>query len=346
MAVTYVDEEVSYNIHTCSYYDQINHLIAPTITELKRATKSYVRFNIFFMLLLAVETLLLVTCFSIFMISSLLAMMLSAIFFTVFTYFMLRVYFLGKKSEALKSIKDQFVDKCKEFLSYQEGIPECHIALANACSKMAGALQGMELRYYRAWPFAHFLGDFFEKFSCWWHWYDVFKMKELLLTTSVNEHIMLVKCEPTSLELHTALANAYVMLSGLYVDPRKLHIDDDLPWSPFSAYEDFLKTKFRQTAEKAIEEFKILNEFAPNDPWIHTQLAYSYHDLQMPMDEIREYQVVIRLRPDDKEALYKLGVLYFQQGMNADGLRVYEELKQSHYKKAEALIQHYGAYSK
>ena len=96
-------------------------------------------------------------------------------------------------------------------------------------------------------------------------------------------------------------------------------------------------------AERAIEEFKILNDYAPEDPWIHAQLAYSYHDLQMPQEEIREYETVLRLKPDDMDTLFRLGVLYFQQGMNAKGLQAYEELKRFHYKKAEALIGYYGS---
>ncbi len=132
------------------------------------------------------------------------------------------------------------------------------------------------------------------------------------------------------------------MLYGLYVDPRQIEGSDDDRWIPHHDYETILKRKFRATAERAIEEFKILNAYAPNDPWVHAQLAYSYHDLQMPEEEMKEYETIIRLCPDDKETLFKLGVLYFQQGLNAQGLRVYEELKSSHYQKAEILIQHYG----
>jgi hypothetical protein len=103
-----------------------------------------------------------------------------------------------------------------------------------------------------------------------------------------------------------------------------------------------LKKKFRETAGKAIEELKILSEFAPDDPWVHSQLAYSYHDLQMPVQEIREYETICRLAPQDKDALLKLGTLYFQLGENALGLKVFEELRRSHYKKAEQLIESYG----
>jgi tetratricopeptide (TPR) repeat protein len=128
------------------------------------------------------------------------------------------------------------------------------------------------------------------------------------------------------------------------VDPRKFHDFDEERYVPEERHSPEMEAKFRVTAERAIEEFKILNDYAPDDPWVHVQLAYSYHDLQMPQEEIREYEIVLALRPNDKETLFKLGMLYFQQGMNAKGLRIYEALKETHYKKAESLIKFYGSY--
>src|ERR1700733_5959989 len=142
-------------------------------------------------------------------------------------------------------------------------------------------------------------------------------MKELLLTIAVEEHLKAVKCEPTNLEVHAALANAYVMLSSLYADPCKYHDYDEERYVPVERHAEQIQAKFRATAERAIEEFKILNDYAPEDPWVHVQLAYSYHDLHMPEEEIREYEIVLSLRPDDKDTLFKLGMLYFQQGLNA-----------------------------
>src|SRR5262249_13631206 len=160
-------------------------------------------------------------------------------------------------------------------------------------------------------------------------------------TTSVEEHLKLVKCEPTNLEIHAGLANAYVMLSSLYADPRKYSDYDEEKYIPAERLSQQMQAKFRATAERAIEEFKILNDYAPHDPWVHMQLAYSYHDLQMPHEEIREYEKVLSLHPEDKDILFKLGILYFQQGMNAKGLRIYEQLKEHHYQKAENLIKFY-----
>ncbi|MCH9703907.1 MAG: hypothetical protein K0U13_03870, partial [Chlamydiae bacterium] len=178
-----------------------------------------------------------------------------------------------------------------------------------------------------------------EKFSCFSHWRDFHQLRELLYSTSIEEHIKVVKCEPTNLEVHAALANAYVLLSTLYSDPRAADVER---WVPPERYSKEMQSRFKEIAHLAIEEFKILSSYAPDDPWVHMQLAYSYHDLQMPQEEIAEYEKVLQLRPGDKETLFKLGTLYFQMGHNAKGLQVYEALRQTNYSKAETLINFYG----
>ena len=134
-------------------------------------------------------------------------------------------------------------------------------------------------------------------------------------------------------------------LSSLYADPRKYQDYEEERYIPEGRCSEEMEAKFRATAERAIEEFKILNDYAPEDPWVHVQLAYSYHDLQMPEEEIKEYETVLQLRPNDKDTLFKLGMLYFQQGANAKGLRIYEMLKRTNYKKAESLIKFYGSFN-
>lgn len=276
--------------------------------------------------------------------SSMLALMLALFFLCLFSYFALRLYLQAKRPMQLGALAEEYFTRCKEVLQYQEGIPEHHIALGNAAQRLASALQYKEYTFYSPPPFLHSLAHTLETFSCFCHWKDFYAVRELLLQRSVAEHIKAVKCEPTHLEIHAALANAYVLLSGLYGDPRKSDSYDEERWIPQERTSAATQERFRKTAERAIEEFKILCAYSPDDPWVHTQLAYSYHDLQMPEEEIREYEILLRLRPGDKETLFKLGMLYFQQGHNADGLRIYEQLKRAHYQKAESLIHFYGAY--
>jgi tetratricopeptide (TPR) repeat protein len=113
----------------------------------------------------------------------------------------------------------------------------------------------------------------------------------------------------------------------------------------FEKIRDELARKFCSAAKRAIEEFKIINNYAPNAPWVHEQMAYSYRDLKMPIEEIQAYEMILLLNPTEVEILFKLGVLYFQLGRNADGLRIYEQLRKLHASKGENLITHYGSYS-
>jgi len=326
------------------YHEQISTLWSPALRKLSRLLRTDILFNLAFLLIGGLEIVLFLSFFAWLSQSSVLAFTLAIFFMTLFSYFVLRLYLQAKKPDQLMEICDEYLEKCKEIIRYQEGIPEHHIALGNAAHKFAATLHEKEYAFYSVPAFMKSLAPTLEKFSCFCHWKDLHRMKELLLITSVEEHLKVVKCEPTNLEVHASLANAYVTLSSLYADPRKFHDFDEGRYVPEERFSLPMQAKFRATAERAIEEFKILNDYAPDDPWVHVQLAYSYHDLQMPEEEIREYEIVLDLRPNDKDTLFKLGMLYFQKGMNAKGLRIYELLKQTHYKKAESLIKFYGSY--
>lgn len=326
------------------HYEHMAHLWAPIVRKFNRSLRFHDLFNCIFLSIAFLEIALFLSLFALLSRSTILAFTLAVFFLTLFSYFVLRLYLQAKKPDHLMDLVQEYLNRCKEVIRYQEGIPEHHIALANASQKFAANLHEKEYAFYSPPFFLQSLASTLEKFSCFCHWKDFFRFKELLLTFAIEEHIKVVKCEPTNLEVHAALANAYVMLSSLYADPRKYHGYDEERWVSPERYSDSMQEKFRQTAERAIEEFKILNDYAPDDPWVHVQLAYSYHDLQMPDEEIKEYELVLKLRPNDKDTLFKLGMLYFQQGQNAKGLQVYEMLKHTNYKKAESLIKFYGSY--
>lgn len=339
------DGDKLFHFDKYSYNEQIHQFIVPAQQKFNRLVKGHVAICLALLGLLAVEVVLFMLFFAVLAKSSYLAASLAAIFLTVFSYFLLRLYLQAKKPEQFIDLRSHFVKDCQTLVDYQEGIAEHHLALANALTKFSSYLRDSEYNFYHPPSFLNVADHVMQKFSCWWHWKDVHQMREFLLLQAIEEHLKLVKCEPTNLEVHAALANSYVLLSSLYADPKKFEGYDEERWVAPARFSNDMQQKFRKTAERAIEEFKILNHYAPKDPWVHAQLAYSYHDLQMPEEEIREYENILRLRPDDKETLFKLGMLYFQQGQNAKGLEVYETLKRSHYKKAESLIKFYGAYA-
>lgn len=325
------------------YKDRIRTLINFSLARFQKILRSYTVFNLFFLLLITGEIAYFFVHLTLLVQTFVMAIHLALIFATIFCYFTLHMYAQTRKEEKLISLKSEFLHACQQMNQEPLGESENYLVSAHACCKMAAELHAQEYKVYNCPAWCIFLSSSFEKLNCWWFWQDVHFMKELLLQACVDEQIKLVRMKPTDLEAHAGLANAYVMLSGLYVDPKTVEGLDDDRWIPPKKYNKSFKQRFRLTSEKAIEEFKILSDYAPHDPWVHAQLAYSYRDLQMPREEIREYETILQLCPDDKETLFKLGKLYFEQGQNAKGLQVYENLKRSHYKKAESLIYFYGA---
>lgn len=319
----------------------IHSFIDSILVAFQKTMRSYLLFNLFFLILIISEIAYFIFNLTFLIHTYVLAIYLALIFATIFSYFTFRLYLQTKKAEKQIELKNNFIEACRVSISEEENE---HITIAQACCKLASELHGMEYSVFACPGWLHSLNSTIEKISCWIHWQDIHFMKEVFLKACVDEYIQNVRKEPTSLDAHAGLANAYVMLSGLYVDPRTIEGLDDDHWIPPNKFNEQFKNKFRSTAERAIEEFKILSDYAPHDPWVHAQLAYSYRDLQMPKEEIKEYETILRLCPDDKETLLKLGKLYFEQGLNAKGLQVYEILRDSNYIKAESLIHYYGAY--
>lgn len=323
-----------------SYHEHVCRLLPSFLRRLIRTLWTYLFFNLFFACLTATEVLFFLSFSTFFDASKLLAYILAAIFLTFFSFLVLRLYIQVKKPEQLLNHCEEYLSQCKELIHYQEGVAEHHIALASAAFRLASNLAEKEYTLFTI-PLLQSITPLLEKFSSWIHWKDFHRMRECLLMIAVEQHIKVIKCAPTNLEVHAALANAYVRLSAIYADPKKQEGIDEERWIPKERTSQEMKEKFIKTAERAIEEFKILNDYAPHDPWVHMQLAYSYHDLQMPLEEIREYEIILSLRPNDHDVIFKLGVLYFEQGMTAKGLRIYEALKRLHPQKAENLIKFY-----
>ena len=343
--ITSAEKEILIEFDKELYQNPIDQVCLSAVQKFRKILKSYSLFNLLFLLLISGEIAYFFVHLSILLQTFVMAIHFALIFATIFCYFTLHMYVHTRKTEKLMELKQDFILTCKELTQDTDETTEQHLVIAQACCRLAEKLYAQEYRIYPCPNWCFFLNSSFEKFNCYLFWQDVHLMKELLLQSCVDEHIKIVRMQPIDLEAHAGLANAYVMLSGLYIDPKNVEGLDEDRWIPSNKFTEDFKVKFRSIAERAIEEFKILSDYAPHDPWVHAQLAYSYRDLQMPKEEIKEYETLLDLCPDDKDILFKLGKLYFEQGQNAKGLQVYETLKRSNYKKAEHLIYFYGAYS-
>ncbi len=314
------------------------------IRDFKKITRFYVYFHILFASLVFAQFFALVLFFSFWINSSTIAFLLAAIFLTGFSYFVLLFYFQVKKPQQFLEIHRAFVHGCHRTLATHQDLHAYHLSAAESLYKATDVLDRMECNYYRPpikWPTAQVL---LRKFSIFCHWKDVLSMKELLLTQAINEHIALIKEEPVDLEAHASLAESYMRLSKIYQKPSTEEDPDLFPWiSPEYSSQEMQK-KWRLGLARAIEEFSIIDTFAPNDPWVHAQLATIYHELSEPKKESEEYEIILRIVPEDRLVLFKLGVIYFKEGRTARGLRIYEQLKQADDPQAEKLLEFYDAF--
>lgn len=293
------------------------------LKQFKKIIRSYIFFHLFFLGLLAAE----VTAFFVFLTllfqTSLIAFSLAAILLTGFAYLILLFYFQTKKPEQFLELRNYFMLLCKKGLPKSLLQSEYHLSLANAAYRFAAHLSKQEPNLYQFKPAAISVNHLMRKFTNICHRKDIQRMKEVLFIVSINEHIQLIKNSPTNVEAHASLANTYVALSRLYLNQES--------------------DKFKAAAKKAIQEFKIIDHYSPKDPWVHAQLASCYHDLKMFDDEIKEYELILDLCPEDKQILFRLGILYFQQGENAKGLQIYEKLQEMQFSRADELIDFYDA---
>jgi hypothetical protein len=305
------------------------------LSRFKKASISYAFLKISLFSALVVEALLFLYLF-IFSYSSLaLGVVTAALLVTGFAYLIMYFYFQVKRPEMFLSLKDSFIGSCKQLLSMPANTAEYHLSVVNASLKLFSHLNDYERRFYFPPKNWKMLKPLFERASIILHKDDVFRMKELLLVAAIKEHIEQIKITPTDLEMHASLANCYSALAKTYSYYQE---------EPFTKkIKTAFKQKFDEASMQAIEELKIINDYAPNDPWIHAQLAKNYHNLKMKEEEKTELEILHSLSPHDSEVLFKLGVLYFELAKAAKGLKVYEQLKRSDPKKADELLSFYGA---
>lgn len=312
-----------------SYFQHhLPQIYRTVLKDFRRIVQSFIFFHIFSLALIGTEAILFLPFVAK---SAMAALALGALFLTTFSYLVLHFYYQARKPERLINLKEKFLQSCRRHISVPAGEAQHHLSIAEALLKLASYLEDFEKNFYTLPPLFQFAAPLFGRFSSYCYWKDVFKLKRLLLSAAIEEHLKQIRATPTDLEVHASLATTYVAQSKIY--RLTLHSRKE---------QALFEENFRTAARLAIEEFRILNHYAPNDPWVHEQLSQGYRELDMPEEELREVEMLLKLRPQDKETLFRLGTLYFHQGMNAKGLQIYEDLKQSNFKKAEDLIASYG----
>lgn len=326
--------------HVQEYADAIEKEGSLFFLKFRQLLNSYTLFHASFFLVAILE--LVIFSLSILNYSESIAfiMTLASMILTLFSYLILNYYFQGKKQDQLKELRNHFLQSCQKRALPPLTEEEIHLAIAKNTFQLAASL-GQKRIYALSLPPFEFFKEFLIKGRFLFHFKDVLTMQEILIQLSLDQYIAVLKSDPTDLALHTSLANVYMTLSKIYQKPPEL--------SSFLADKIFKKLQLQEKIEiatqNAIEELKILDDLAPNDPWTHAQLASSYHQLERWDEELSEYEILSNLRAKDKEILLRLGILYFKLGKTAKGLLTYESLKKVDAKYADHLLSHYPSLS-
>ncbi|NGX46931.1 MAG: hypothetical protein K1000chlam3_00298 [Chlamydiae bacterium] len=340
-STTHRDSCVIFN--TATFQQKIADLSAPFVTRFAKITRSYIFFHAFFTFVLCLELIFFGLLFSRFLQSTAMAFWLAGIFLTVFTYLVLLFYLQGRRPERLTQLRDEFIETIHSCIPFDPGTLEYHCCITEAIVHLISLLRirSLENRWILA---SETLSYLVEKFRIWTKWKDLLKLKEMLLLTSIQEHIRLIKKEPSDLEAHASLASNYVALATLYQDPKKLALNEELCWEPPEYSSDEMRKKFEMALERALEEYHIIDEYEPKDPWVHAQRASLYKELEKAEEEQKEYEQILQMDPNNNEILLRLGKLYFRKGETARGLKIYDQLQDLDLDKATELITEYDAY--
>lgn len=286
-----------------------------SLRNFKQVVHLYLLFHGIFILFFAIEVSLFFTFLILSPRSLEMGISLAAFILTTFTYMVLLFYMQTKKPLQLKSVEKKFMQGCENTLSATLTANEYHLFLAHAAFRLASTIEA-HTDIFDDFPFS--LRSLLVKLSERIHRSDVFFMKKQLLRASIDHHLSLLKHQPTNIEVHGSLANTY--LAFAQINSKALSVD---------------------AVKRAIEEFLIIDHFAPNSPWVQAQLASCYHLIKESHKEGACYEAILKLNPNDKEILFRLGILYFEQHFFAKGLEIYDHLRKFHPQKAEELIGFY-----
>ena len=267
------------------------------------------------------------------------AISLASLMLLIFLLYVARLYFKESLFQSALDVKNRIEEKARKE-SFETG------EKAELFSRLALATHFLPVSLAHLPKCLNFFESFLNRVLTFVAWSPLHTLGEVLFLASVDEHIHQIRKGPTNLPLHAALANLLRYALSPLQGAHKGKASSIMAWhlSFLAASRTTLELKAEMSSKNALEELTILQAFAPDELWVHDQLAISYKELKMPEKEIEECEAILRLCPDDHQAALRLGILYFTEGQNAKGLEIYEQLKDVQPLLAEDLIEHYGSY--
>ncbi|NBO24413.1 MAG: hypothetical protein EBU93_04160 [Chlamydiae bacterium] len=188
--------------------------------------------------------------------------------------------------------------------------------------------------------FSKLSSNFFDKLKMGAYYKFYLFTLNLLNQERLLQLLKLIERSPNDLRFHTEYTNALLDRIEQNTLPEKyrgLFLSSHLK----KLETDELKKRIKKLYLVTLEELKILNQLAPFDPWTHAKMAECYHGLGEHNQELQTVEILKKLRPQDKEIIFKLGELYFINKRYFEGIQIFEELLPLDRSLCEQLMAHY-----
>lgn len=317
--------------HESTYAQTTDHISLSLRRRFVTAAAFYNRLFIFFTLLITSE---LVGC----LVSS-----KSALAFGLFAtatitslliaYIALRFCSERREEENIQMTAD-FIQECHNTFSPFEDKESVEMITADGAQKLSRELLGIERSLFQFSSTS--LKPAIEKLSCRLHAGAVLSLRQYLLESAAEQFINSILDHPTVCGHHKKLAIVYLEIACLYA--RSAGNGPNMLW-PMDTTGAL--NGYNAAVSKAVSQLLVAAQFDPEDPWIFEQLIECYGALKEKERQLEACSRLLTISPNESAALEHVGRRYFEHGLFAEGLNIYERLKPSDPERAQSLLRVY-----
>jgi tetratricopeptide (TPR) repeat protein len=320
-----------------AYDPTIHELCAEALIDFKLSLSFFDRWLFAFTALIAVEVL-----FALGLATSplLLGICLSAVFISIFVFYVLIRFFEEKKADKLQESHGAFSKALGETFSQIEKGDAQKKLLCYSHIKLCDKLEDFERHFLLQQFLPKSLAHTLSKWSVGVHAPDILLLRLALLEKSALGLIEIIQKKPLDLDVHLRLSQLYLKRAQLIL---KAHEHKERIGIGMFGWGNLdLDAMYTQSLKHALQELTVVESIDPTSIWVHAQMIECYGALGEEEMQIEKAGHILKLGERSPTALLSIGQLYFRKGLHKEGLSIYEKLLQIDPTKAQELIKEYS----
>lgn len=229
-----------------------------------------------------------------------------------------------RKEEEGKQFAEELIRECHATFDPFESREQTHLIAADAARNLSAAIAGLEKVLCR--PFFRPLEPAFEKLSALIHGSGVRFLQQAALQCAALEITEAITEKPLHSEHHKKLAIVYLEVACLYADSARIS----------GAYSKAIR--------RAISQLGVARHLGLQEPWLYEQLIECYGALKERDKLLETCAELLAIASEQSSVLYYVGRRYFEHGLYAEGLKIYEQLLPVDSERAHTLLRVYHRY--